>query len=225
MADPIAPVITIDGPTASGKGAVAAAVARRLGWHYLDSGALYRLVALQAGREQVALDDENGLARLALDLDVQFEQDRILCAGRDVGDSIRTPAIGNAASQIAVFPAVRRALLARQRAFRRLPGLVADGRDMASVVFPQASLKVFLTADVAIRASRRHKQLIDKGISTKLIDLRAELEERDTRDTMRPIAPLAAGEDSVIIDSSNMDLESVVARVVQLATDAGLRAV
>jgi len=217
-----APVLTIDGPTASGKGAVAAAVAERLGWHYLDSGALYRLVALQAARSDVMLSDESGLADLAKKLPVLFENERILLHDEDVSQAIREPSVGNAASRIAVFAPVRDSLLARQRAFLKPPGLVADGRDMASVVFPDAPLKVFLTASVEVRAERRYKQLIEKGFSTKLDDLQKDLERRDERDSSRTIAPLKACEDSIVIDSSLMDLESVIASVVQLAADAGL---
>lgn len=213
------PVVTIDGPTASGKGAVAQGVARRLGWHYLDSGALYRLVALQALGSGVALDDEPALAGLANGLPAQFEGETILLAGQDVSLAIREPVVGDTASRIAVFPAVREALLARQRAFRRAPGLVADGRDMASIVFTDAPLKVFLTAAVATRARRRHKQLIEKGFSTKLTDLQKDLERRDERDENREVAPLKPLEESVIIDSSEMDLESVIAAVVKLADE------
>lgn len=217
-----ASVITIDGPTASGKGAVAAGLARRLGWHYLDSGALYRLVALQALDQSVSLDDEAALAGLARDLPVVFDGERVLLAGRDVSNAIRDQTVGNTASRIAVYPAVRQALLARQQAFRQAPGLVADGRDMASVVFTDAGLKVFLTAAVATRAQRRYKQLIEKGFSANLLDLQKDLESRDARDANRAIAPLKPCEDSVTIDSSHMDLESVIASVVKLAVDAGL---
>ena len=217
-----APVLTVDGPTASGKGAVAAAVAQRLKWHYLDSGALYRLVALQAARLHVMLNDEPGLADLARNLPVSFENERVLLHDEDVSQAIREPSVGNAASRIAVFAPVREGLLSRQHAFQQAPGLVADGRDMATVVFPDAPLKVFLTASVAVRAERRHKQLIEKGFSTKLTDLQKDLERRDERDTNRAIAPLKACEDSIVIDSSLMDLESVIASVVKLAADAGL---
>ena len=216
------PVITVDGPTASGKGAVAAQVASLLGWHYLDSGALYRLVALQAISKGVELSDEPALAALAVALDVNFSADQVSLAGRDVSRAIREPSVGSAASRIAVLPAVRQALLARQRAFRRHPGLVADGRDMASVVFTDAPLKVFLTATVGRRAERRHKQLKEKGFSTTLTDLQKDLQIRDARDENRAVAPLKASEDSVVIDSSDMDLESVIASVVNLAADAGL---
>ncbi len=217
-ADPGAvPVITVDGPTASGKGAVAQAVAKRLGWRYLDSGALYRLAALQATRLAVSLEDEPALARIAACLPVEFSGDQILLDGEDVSRAIREPAIGNAASRIAVYPSVRTALLGRQQAFRQAPGLVADGRDMASVVFADAPLKVFLTAAVATRAQRRHKQLIEKGFSAKLTDLQIDLERRDARDENRAVAPLKPLKESVVIDSSLMDLESVIASVVKLA--------
>lgn len=220
--DQHAPVLTIDGPTASGKGAVAVAVASRLSWHYLDSGALYRLVALQAARTHVMLNDEPGLAELARELPVSFEKGQIFLHDEDVSRAIREPSVGNAASRIAVFAPVREGLLARQHAFQKAPGLVADGRDMATVVFPDAPLKVFLTASVEVRAERRYKQLIEKGFSTKLTDLQKDLERRDERDVNRSVAPLKACEDSFVIDSSLKDLESVIASVVKLAADAGL---
>lgn len=213
------PVVTIDGPTASGKGAVAQGVAERLGWHYLDSGALYRLVALQAIRAGIAFDDEPALARLAAGLPADFDGQSILLGGEDVSLAIREPVVGDTASRIAVFPQVRGALLARQRAFRQAPGLVADGRDMASIVFTDAPLKVFLTAAVATRARRRHKQLIEKGFSANLTDLQKDLERRDERDENREVAPLKPLRESVVIDSSEMDLESVIAAVVNLADE------
>ena len=220
--DPQAPVLTIDGPTASGKGAVAESVASRLGWHYLDSGALYRLVALQAARCHVMLNDEQGLAELARELPVSFEKGQVFLHEEDVSQAIREPSVANAASRIAVFAPIREGLLARQHAFKQAPGLVADGRDMATVVFPDAPLKVFLNASVGVRAERRYKQLIEKGFSTKLTDLQKDIERRDQRDMNRKIAPLRACKDSHIIDSSLMDLESVIASVVKLAIDAGL---
>lgn len=216
----VVPVLTIDGPTASGKGAVAQAVAQRLGWHYLDSGALYRLVALQAARKDVMLNNEATLADLAKDLPVQFVGANIWLKSENVTSAIREPSVGNTASRIAVFPGVRAGLLSRQRAFRQAPGLVADGRDMASVVFSDAPLKVFLTASVATRAKRRYKQLIEKGFSANLMDLQNDLQQRDARDENRAISPLKPMKESVVIDSSLMDLESVIVSVVTLANDA-----
>ena len=198
------PVIAIDGPSASGKGAVASRVAAVLGYHYLESGALYRLVAL------AGTDDLPGTAR---DLDVVFHGSRIILSGQDVTDKIREEAVGLRASEIAKIPAVRTALLARQRAFRRPPGLVADGRDMGTVVFPDAALKVFLTASVATRAQRRYKQLIDKGNNANLASLSRALEERDQRDADREVAPLKPAVDAVSVDSSEMTIDEVVALV------------
>ena len=191
QADPAeVPVITIDGPSASGKGTLAAALARRLGWHFLDSGAVYRATALAAQRAGVPLDDEAAVARVAAALDLRFEGDRIWLAGEDVGDMLRLESTGAAASRVSAWPAVRQALHALQLSFRRAPGLVADGRDMGTVVFPQATLKVFLTASAAERAARRHKQLISKGFQASIADLRADIEARDARDRSRVTAPL-----------------------------------
>jgi cytidylate kinase len=212
MAD--VPVLTIDGPTASGKGTVAQRVAAALGWHYLDSGALYRLTALAAQRAGVAPDDEPGLARLAAALSIRFEADgRILLDAQDVTDAIRAEAIGNGASRLAVHPAVRSALLGLQRGFRRSPGLVADGRDMGTVVFPDARLKVFLTASPESRAERRHKQLIEKGISASLPGLLQDLRERDARDASRTLAPLVPAEGAYVLDSTGMTVDETVAAV------------
>ncbi len=208
-----APVIAIDGPTASGKGTVAQRVARALGWHYLDSGAIYRLAALAALRGGVALDDEPAQARLAAVLPIEFRDDRILLSGGDVTDAIRTEAVGEAASRIAVLRALRAALLERQRDFRRSPGLVSDGRDMASVVFPDAALKVFLTASAESRAERRYKQLIEKGFSANLEGLLRDLRARDARDAGRTHAPLVAAEGAVIIDSTSLTIEQTVQAV------------
>ncbi|MGB7184350.1 MAG: (d)CMP kinase [Burkholderiaceae bacterium] len=216
------PVVTIDGPTASGKGAVAQRLARHLGWAYLDSGALYRLVALMAARKRLQINDEAALADLAAQLPVRFDDDRIELAGEDVSLAIREPSVGNSASRIAVYPAVRAALLQRQRDFRVHPGLVADGRDMATVVFPDAPLKVYLTASVEMRANRRHKQLMEKGFSTKLNDIQADIAVRDERDANRAVAPLRPSEDSRIIDSSNVSLESVVSTVLDMVQELGL---
>ena len=206
----LAPVITIDGPTASGKGTVAHRVAKALGWAVLDSGALYRLTALAAINHGVAADDEAGVARVAQTLDVSFDGPHVYLEGIDVGHDIRREEVGNFASRIAAFPGVRLALLGRQRAFRLPPGLVADGRDMGTVVFPDASLKVFLVADVVARAERRRKQLIEKGISANLDDLLRDMRERDARDTGRATAPLAPAADAHVLDSSNLTIAETV---------------
>lgn len=207
------PVITIDGPTASGKGTVAGRVARALGWHMLDSGALYRLTALHCQRKGVNVADEAAVAYAAQQLDVRFDSTEIWLAGDAVSQDIRAEAIGTLASQIAVFPALRAALLERQRQFRQAPGLVADGRDMGTVVFPDAPLKVFLIASAQARAERRHKQLIEKGFSAKISDLLQDLEERDRRDRERSIAPLAPAPDAKVLDSSLLGIEETVAQV------------
>jgi cytidylate kinase len=206
----IAPVIAIDGPTASGKGTVAHAVAQVLGWQVLDSGALYRLTARAALDEGVDFDDESSLGALARHLDVRFDGDAIWLAGREVAEAIRQEAIGNAASRIASLKQVRAALLERQRAFRRPPGLVADGRDMGTIVFPDANLKIFLVADVRARAERRCKQLIDKGIPANLSDLLRDMRERDARDSERTVAPLRSAEDAQLLDSSELSVEQTV---------------
>lgn len=210
------PVITIDGPTASGKGTVAQHVAQALGWSVLDSGALYRLSALACLDANVAAADEAAVANLARGLDVRFDGTRILLSGLDVTERIRAEEVGNLASQIAALGAVRLALLDRQRAFRRAPGLVADGRDMGTVVFPDATLKVFLVADVAARAERRCKQLKKKGISANLANLMHDLEERDARDRTRANAPLIAAVDAYTLDSSNLSIDATVNAVLDL---------
>ena len=215
-------VIAIDGPTASGKGAVAAGVAEALGWHYLDSGALYRLVALRATWADCPETDVRGIAMLGRSLPARFEDGRVFLEDVDVTQEIRAPEIGEKASRIAVDPVLRAGLLARQREFRLPPGLVADGRDMATVVFPDAALKVFLTASLEVRAQRRHKQLIEKGFSASIDNLLRDIASRDARDANRDVAPLVAAPDSVTIDSSAMTLESVIARVVGLAVKRGL---
>lgn len=207
------PVITIDGPTASGKGTVAHKVADRLGFHYLDSGALYRLTALMAIRRDTPLTDEHALAKLAEHLPVSFVGGEILLANENVTHAIRAESVGNMASKIAAIPTVRQALFALQLGFRKAPGLVADGRDMGSVVFPHAQLKVFLTASVAARAQRRYKQLIDKGISANIEDLLSDLQARDDRDTNRAIAPLVAAEGAHVLDTSNMTAEQAIEEV------------
>ncbi|MBV2179745.1 MAG: bifunctional 3-phosphoshikimate 1-carboxyvinyltransferase/cytidylate kinase [Castellaniella sp.] len=216
-----APVITIDGPTASGKGTIAQRVAEHLGWHTLDSGALYRLTALAILGAGGDGSDERQAARLARDLDVRFESGAILMGGEDVSRRIRQEEIGNLASRVAAWPAVREALLARQREFRQAPGLVADGRDMGSVVFPDASLKIFLDADVHVRARRRHKQLSGKGISANLDDLLSDLRARDARDRDRAHAPLVAAAGAVTIDSSHAGIDDVVQQVLDLWSARG----
>jgi cytidylate kinase len=206
-------VITVDGPAASGKGTIAEAVARALGFHYLDSGSLYRLVALKAVRTGTAFTDATALAALAAALDVRFGDGALVLDGEDVAAAIRAEDVSAAASQVAVHGAVRQALIERQRGFRRAPGLVADGRDMGTVVFPDARLKVFVTASAEERARRRHKQLIAKGISVTLDGLLRDIRERDARDTGRAVAPLAAASDAVLLDTTNLTIDQAVARV------------
>jgi cytidylate kinase len=208
------PVIAIDGPSASGKGTVAQAVAQRLGFHYLESGALYRLVALAAQRAGVARSDASALRGLAADLPAVFRDGRVYLLDQDVSDDLHSEECGVHASEVAAVPAVREALLARQRAFRRPPGLVADGRDMGTLVFADAALKVFLTASPEVRALRRHKQLNDKGIHANLRALSRDLEQRDARDAARAVAPLAPAPDAVQLDSSKLDVDDVVERIV-----------
>ncbi|MBM4189398.1 MAG: (d)CMP kinase [Betaproteobacteria bacterium] len=204
------PVIAIDGPSASGKGTVAARVAQALGFHYLDSGAIYRVTAYAAQQRGVALDDEDGLARLAAALDLRFDGVEVWLAGVAVGDAIRTEEAGRAASQIAALPALRAALLQLQRGFRKAPGLVTDGRDMGAVVFPDADLKVFLTASAEVRADRRYKQLIEKGFSANLAALLQDLQERDARDAARAAAPLQKTADAQLLETSNMGIDDAV---------------
>ena len=210
-----APVIAIDGPSASGKGTVAARVAAALGWHYLDSGALYRLVALSALRSRTDLDDEAALARLAASMDVAFAEGSVRLAGEEVAAAMRTEEVGIAASRVAARPAVRQALLTLQRAFRRSPGLVADGRDMGSIVFPDAPLKVFLTAAVETRAERRYKQLKEKGMYAKMTDVVEELERRDERDTTRPVAPLKHYPDALFLETTGLTVDQAVEKILQ----------
>lgn len=212
------PVITIDGASGTGKGTVSQVLAKRLGWKLLDSGALYRVLALAAQKHRVALDNEKALEVLAEHLDVQFiakesHLPHIILEGEDVTEVIRTEKIGNAASIVAALPAVRAALLSRQRVFREAPGLVADGRDMGTVVFPDAQLKIFLTASPEERALRRHNQLKERGISVTLGDLINELRERDKRDKERTVAPLKPADDAVIIDTDHLTVEQVVEKI------------
>lgn len=209
------PVITIDGPTASGKGTVAHLVAERLGFHLLDSGALYRLTALSALRRGVDLGDEHALAKTAEHLPARFVDGEIRLADENVGQAIRAEEIGNLASRIAALPSVRQALFGLQLGFRKAPGLVADGRDMGTVIFPSAPLKIFLTASVAARAARRYKQLIDKGFSANMDDLLADLQARDDRDTHRLIAPLVPAEGAHVLDTSDKTVAEAVELVMQ----------
>jgi CMP/dCMP kinase len=215
------PVVTIDGPSGSGKGTVSRAIARRVGWHLLDSGALYRLVSLAGSRAGVAEGDAPAHAALAANMEVAFGaapdgSERVWLDGQDVTADIRTEEAGRGASRVAAWPQVREALLARQRAFARPPGLVADGRDMGTVVFPLAPLKIFLTATPQERALRRYKQLKDKGSDVSLPALSREIAERDLRDQTREVAPLKAAPDACVIDSTALPVESVVGRVLEL---------
>lgn len=207
------PVITIDGPTASGKGTVAQKVAQHLGFHYLDSGALYRLTALSVLRRNTPLDDEHALAKAAEHLHCHFNGAHIFLANEDVTNDIRAEAVGNMASKIAAIPTVRQALYGLQLSFRQHPGLVADGRDMGTVIFPHAGLKVFLTASVEARAQRRYKQLIDKGFSANIEDLSKDLTERDARDSNRSSAPLKAAPEAYLLDTSAMTADQAVEQV------------
>jgi cytidylate kinase len=211
-----APVIAIDGPSASGKGTVAQRVARRLGYHFLDSGALYRLVALAALRKHRDLADEASLAAVARNLDAEFRGGEIYLASEQVTDAIRSEECSRAASLVAALPLVRAALLERQRAFRRHPGLVADGRDMGSTVFPDAALKVFLTASAEERARRRHNQLMDKGLCASISDLLREIRERDERDSARDVAPLRQTADARLLDTTSLSIEQAVEMVLAM---------
>ena len=219
------PILTIDGPSGSGKGTICALIARELGWHLLDSGALYRLVALGAMRHGIELTDEAALATYAAELDVQFELQPdgsapcILLEGEVVGDALRTENCGNAASKVAALGAVREALLQRQRDFQQPPGLVADGRDMGTVVFPQAGVKIFLTASVDERAQRRYKQLKEKGISANLPDLLTEIAERDARDAERSVSPLKPAADAVELDTTSLTINEVRDKVLGLCRE------
>lgn len=212
------PVIAIDGPSGSGKGTIAHRVASRIGFHVLDSGALYRLLGAAAKRHAVSIENEAALEVLAAHLDVQFTVDEqgeavILLEGEDVSREIRTEEAGRAASQVAVLPKVRNALLARQQAFCEVPGLVADGRDMGTVVFPDADLKIFLTASAEARAERRYKQLLEKGFDASLAALIDDIRARDTRDTERSIAPLKPADGALVLDSTDLGIDAVVQRV------------
>lgn len=225
------PVLTVDGPSGSGKGTIVQRVAQKLGWHMLDSGALYRLVAFGALKNGLSLQDEAAIADYAVHLDVEFRlQDmpagapnpqelQIMLEGKPVGPELRTEETGNAASIVAAMPEVREALLQRQRDFRQPPGLVADGRDMGTTVFPDAQAKVFLTASAEERARRRYKQLIDKGISANLAALLRDINERDERDSQRSVSPLKPAADAVIIDTSDLSIDQVVEQVLAICKD------
>lgn len=218
------PVITIDGPSGSGKGTVSRAAAKALGWALLDSGALYRLVALAGRRSGIDLEDAAGSARLAQNLDIRFGstpagEEIVWLEGQDVTHDIRTEAAGSDASKVAALPAVRAALLERQRRFAVAPGLVADGRDMGTVVFPDARVKIFLTASADERAARRYKQLKEKGVAANLAALSKEIAERDQRDITRSASPLVASEDAVLLDSTGMSADAVVERVLEIARE------
>ncbi|MGH1408070.1 MAG: (d)CMP kinase [Aeromonas sp.] len=217
----MAPVMTIDGPSGAGKGTLCQLLAEKLGWHLLDSGAIYRVLSLAALHHDVELDSEASLVPLAANLDVQFQVEgdlvKVILEGEDVSRTIRTEEVGNAASKIAAFPRVREALLRRQRAFRQAPGLIADGRDMGTVVFPEAEVKIFLDASAEERAQRRYKQLQDKGFDVNFERLLTEIRERDDRDRNRAVAPLKPAEDALVVDSTAMTIEDVLTTVLAYA--------
>ena len=220
------PVIAIDGPSGAGKGTVCALIAQELGWHLLDSGALYRITGLAATRRNIALDDEDNVAKVAANLDVEFKPSAkgvsVILEGDDVSITIRTEEVGSLASQVAALPKVRDALLQRQRDFAIAPGLVADGRDMGTVVFTEAPVKVFLTASAEERGQRRYKQLLEKGIHGSLPALIEDIRARDERDSNRAVAPLKPAQDAVVIDSTSLTIDEVCQKVMNLVRNAGL---
>ncbi|WP_420590276.1 (d)CMP kinase [Bacterioplanoides sp.] len=226
VANPDAPVITVDGPSGAGKGTVCARLAQELNWQLLDSGALYRITGLASDRKGLALDDEPAVADVAANLDVRFEPTpvgvKVILEGDDVTDQIRTEEVGSLASQVAALPEVRTALLQRQRDFQTLPGVIADGRDMGTVVFPQAQVKVFLTASAEERGQRRYKQLTEKGFDASLPALIEDIRARDERDSNRAVAPLKPADDATVIDSTSMTIEEVCNQVLDLVNKAGL---
>jgi CMP/dCMP kinase len=220
------PIVTIDGPSSSGKGTISRLVAARVGWHLLDSGALYRLVALAGAWRELAADDVAGHVAVARSMKIEFGseagEERVLLDGRDITRQLRTEETGAGASRVAAWPPVRDALTDRQRAFATPPGLVADGRDMGTVIFPDARLKVFLTASADERAQRRHKQLIGKGSAASLAALSREIAERDLRDSTRQVAPLKPAPDAQLLDSTGLSIEAVVERVISLGRERNL---
>jgi cytidylate kinase len=220
MADSSVPVITIDGPSASGKGTIAQRVAQAFGFHYLDSGALYRLVGWIATSRGIDLERESDLSCIAMNMNIKMSGEEIFFEGREVGDELRTEAAGAAASKVAALPGVRSALLGRQLGFRRAPGLVADGRDMGSIVFPNATVKIFLTASAEERARRRYNQLIKKGLSANIRTLLHEIQERDARDSQRSIAPLQKSADAFEVDTTGLPIDEVTAIVLARSRQA-----
>ena len=213
------PVVTVDGPSGAGKGTLSSLLAKELQWHFLDSGAIYRVLAVAALHHDIPVDDEPSIVPLATGLDVSFETDessRIILEGEDVTDDIRTEQVGAVASQVAALPRVREALLRRQRAFQQEPGLVADGRDMGTVVFPDAQVKLFLTASAEARAERRYSQLKDKGMDVNIARLLTDIKARDERDTQRAVAPLVPAEDAVVIDSTHLDITQVFEKAMEI---------
>ncbi|MBD2796042.1 (d)CMP kinase [Xenorhabdus sp. 18] len=220
----IAPVITVDGPSGAGKGTLCQALAEALDWQLLDSGAIYRVLALAAIHHQVDIQSEDALVPLAANLDVRFVPEngklRVILEGEDVSNEIRTETVGNTASQAATFPRVREALLRRQRAFRIAPGLIADGRDMGTIVFPDAPVKIFLDASAQERARRRMLQLQEKGFSVSFENLLSEIQERDFRDRNRAVAPLVPAQDALILDSTSMSIEEVIDKALTYARNA-----
>lgn len=211
------PVITIDGPSGAGKGTASTLLAQKLGWHFLDSGAIYRVLAVASLHHQIPADDETGLLPLASGLDVNFETTdsgvRVILEGEDVSDTIRTEEVGATASKIASLPSIREALLRRQRGFKQAPGLVADGRDMGTVVFPEAQVKIFLTASAEERADRRFKQLKDKGHDVSILRLLNDIKARDERDANRAVAPLVPAKDALVLDSTKLNVEQVIEKI------------